>query len=116
MTARTATKSSDFAVQVSSKGLGYNTPQKAGRKLWLETITTAFPDLHSTIEDIFTDGEKVATRVTARMTHNSEFMGVAPTGKLIESSAVALDRVVNGQIVEKWEMRDLQSVLARLGA
>ncbi len=34
MTARTATTSSDFAIQVSDHGLGYNPPQKAGRKLW----------------------------------------------------------------------------------
>lgn len=29
-----ATASSDFAIDVSDKGLGYNKPQKMGRKLW----------------------------------------------------------------------------------
>ena len=34
MSTRTATRSSDFPIQVSVHGLGYNRPQKLGRKLW----------------------------------------------------------------------------------
>ena len=34
MTATTAKSSSDFPVTVSDHGLGYNAPQKLGRKLW----------------------------------------------------------------------------------
>ena len=34
MTTTTATSSSDFAVTASDHGLGYNGPQKMGRKLW----------------------------------------------------------------------------------
>lgn len=32
--AKTESKSSDFAVEVTDKGPGYNAPQKMGRKLW----------------------------------------------------------------------------------
>ncbi len=34
MTTNTATSSNDFAIDVSKKGLGYNKPQKMGKKLW----------------------------------------------------------------------------------
>ena len=34
MTTTTATSSSDFAITMSDHGLGYNAPQKMGRKLW----------------------------------------------------------------------------------
>ncbi len=34
MSSRNASKSTDFAIEVSGRGLGYNLPQKMGRKLW----------------------------------------------------------------------------------
>jgi len=40
-----------------------------------------FPDLRWTIEEMIAEGDKVAERLTARGTHEGEFMGVAPTGK-----------------------------------
>jgi predicted ester cyclase len=40
-----------------------------------------FPDLHLTIEEMVAEGEKVAERLSARGTHEGEFMDVAPTGQ-----------------------------------
>jgi hypothetical protein len=40
------TQTRDFAVETSTRGLGYNLPQKMGRRLWLPmflTAVTAFP-------------------------------------------------------------------------
>ena len=41
----------------------------------------AFPDLTYTIEDQIAEGDKVATRFTARGTHLGELAGHPPTGK-----------------------------------
>src|SRR3954471_6615716 len=38
----------------------------------------AFPDLHTTLEDVLVDGDRVVVRGTDRGTHRGDFMGVAP--------------------------------------
>ena len=77
-----------------------------------------FPDLNTTIEDIFSDptGEKVAIRHTYRGTHTGTYMGVPPTGKAVQVSANDLYHLKDGQIVEEWSEFDLLGVLQQIGA
>ena len=49
-----------------------------------------FPDLHLTIEEMVAEGEKVAERLSARGTHEGEFMNVAPTRKWAEWQGQAI--------------------------
>ena len=60
----------------------------------------AFPDMRVTVEEVITEGNTVAARVTMRGTHLGEFMGVAPTSKRVEVRAVDMFRIANGKIVE----------------
>jgi len=62
----------------------------------------AFPDLEMTIELQIAEGPWVATRVTFRGTHMGEFAGVPATGRRIEYSGTAMDRLENGKVVEMW--------------
>ncbi len=78
-------------------------------------IHTIFPDYHHTIEQIMTDGDMVAVRLTASGTHQAPFMGVAPTGKLITNGVLMMMRVQEGKIVEYWANADLASTLEQLG-
>jgi hypothetical protein len=47
----------------------------------IEKYLAAFPDTRFTIDDQFAEGEHVATRWTARGTHQGEIGGISPTGK-----------------------------------
>ncbi len=78
-------------------------------------IHTIFPDYHHTIEQIMTDGDMVAVRLTASGTHQAPFMGVAPTGKRITNGVLMMMRVKDGRIVEYWANADLASTLEQLG-
>lgn len=52
-----------------------------GLKRFISMYLTAFPDIHFTIEDLISEGDKVVVRYTATGTHQGELMGIAPTGK-----------------------------------
>ena len=67
---------------------------------------TGFPDWHETIEDIIAEGDKVWIRISYIGTHTGEFMGVAPTGKKITTTAVDIYRIVNGKLAEYWNVTD----------
>jgi predicted ester cyclase len=78
-------------------------------------IHTIFPDYHHTIEQIITDGDMVAVRLTASGTHQAPFMGVGPTGKIITNQVLMMMRVKDGKIIEYWANADLASTLEQLG-
>ena len=63
---------------------------------------TAFPDTRHFIEDLIAEGDKVVVRLSARGTHTGELMGIAPTGKEVTLSAVAIYRLHGGKIIERW--------------
>ncbi len=82
----------------------------------MRAVRSAFPDLRLTIEDQIAEGDKVITRVTFRGTHRGEFRGIAPTGKQVEYSGIAIDRIANGKIVEMWHLSDGLGLLQQIGA
>jgi predicted ester cyclase len=65
-------------------------------------VLSGFPDAQTTLEDIVAEGDRVATRLTLSGTHTKEYYGVAPTGKKVSMSMLAIDRIANGKIVESW--------------
>lgn len=82
----------------------------------MQAIRSAFPDFHLVIEDQIAEGDKVGTRVTFHGTHQGEFRGIAPTGKQIEYSGVAIDRIVGGKAVEMWHLANQLALLQQVGA
>jgi steroid delta-isomerase-like uncharacterized protein len=76
----------------------------------------AFPDLRLTVEDIFSEGNMVAARVTFRGTHRGEFQGIPPTGKEVAFSSMEFNRVVSSKVEEHWVELDLFGLMQQLGA
>jgi steroid delta-isomerase-like uncharacterized protein len=74
----------------------------------------AFPDLKMTIEQQIAEGPWVATRVTFRGTHMGEFAGVPATGRRIEYSGTAMDRLENGKVVEMWHTVNMHLLLRQI--
>ncbi len=85
------------------------------RGLW-EVFLTGFPDLHSTIEDMVSEGDKVVLRWRVEGTHTGEFMGVAPSNKKITLGITEIFRVENGQLVEAWDQFDQLGLMQQIGA
>src|SRR5215218_2109641 len=54
-------------------------------KRFVVEFHSAFPDIHTIIEEQIAEGDKVVTRWRSRATHQGELRGMAPTGKVVES-------------------------------
>ena len=78
-------------------------------------ILAAFPDIHFTINDQFTSGEKVSTRWTAKGTNTGPFGEMPATGKRVEIEGFIIDQVVNGKIAKRWELWDQMAMMQQLG-
>lgn len=75
----------------------------------------AFPDWHSDVELLVTDGSVVTEVFTARGTHRGELMGVAATGRTVELRGINVFRVERGLIVERWGRLDELGLRRQLG-
>jgi predicted ester cyclase len=87
-----------------------------GAKDHIRGVRQTYPDLHLTIEQQIAEDEWVVTRVTMRGTHRGEWQGIQPTGRSVEVTAVNIDRVVNGRIVEHGGAANLPEPLLEIGA
>ena len=86
-----------------------------GLKQTLATQFTAFPDLHTTIEDMVAEGDKLVARLTATGTHQGEYQGIAPTGKKVTGTVININHGVGGKVVETWQVSDRLSMMQQLG-
>jgi steroid delta-isomerase-like uncharacterized protein len=85
-------------------------------KAYLQGYMTALPDLRLTVEDIFGEGDRVFSRVRLQGTNTGQLRGMPPTGKRIDIAWVMnACRVVDGQIVEEWEILDQFEIMRQLG-
>lgn len=75
----------------------------------------AFSDFRHEVEQQIAEGDLVVTRVTGFGRHTGDFLGIAPTGKDVQMSGIAIHRVADGKIVEHWAQIDALGLLAQLG-
>ena len=79
-------------------------------------VRQTYPDLHLTIDRQVAEGDWVVTQVTARGTHRGTWLGMKPTGKAVEITAVNVDHVVGGRIVEHGGAANSLEALLDIGA
>jgi steroid delta-isomerase-like uncharacterized protein len=86
-----------------------------GYKQFFSMLRSAFPDLDVTIEDQIAEGDRVATRWTARATHRGEFAGVPPSGKQGIVRGVSIYRLAGGTVAECWTNEDDLGLMMQIG-
>lgn len=84
-------------------------------KAFNESLFRGFPDIHHTMEDVISEGDKVVYRTTIQGTHTGEFLGTPPTGKLVKVNDFTLLQIFNDKIVEWWYECNLLEVMQQLG-
>jgi steroid delta-isomerase-like uncharacterized protein len=78
-------------------------------------LRNAFPDHHTSIEDMLAEGDKVTMRATYSGTHEGDFMGIPPTGERFVQNQVHIMRFADGKVVEHWGVRDDLGQMQQLG-
>lgn len=103
----------DFLINIA--GMPHRRRGTADWRQNVGVILTGFPDLDLRMDDIVSEGDRVAVRMTFTGTHTGEFMGVSPTGRRIEYSSSEIYRFENGKIAEEWINSDVLSLLQQIG-
>jgi steroid delta-isomerase-like uncharacterized protein len=101
---------------VSHDPAGFKQGGVAQLKQLMTSIYVAFPDFHLDIDELIAEEDRVVKRFTIHCTHQGEFLGVPPTGKLITFSGTDTYRVVDGKFVEEWANIDWLGFMQQLGA
>jgi len=87
-----------------------------GARQHLLGVRRTYPDLRLEVVRQIAEGDLVASEVIMRGTHRGEWLGIAPTGKSVVVTAVNIDRVAEGLIVEHGGAANLLSPLLEIGA
>ena len=93
-------------------------PHSLNREQYIQGVEMgrqAFSNLTLSIEELIAEGEKVVLRVIVRGRHTGPLQGIAPTGKQVEYTSIAIRRIVDGKIAEEWQTNDQLSLLQQLG-
>jgi len=99
---------------VNHNGLGLSVMGPDDIARLAEAQRTAFPDLHSTLDELVAEGDRVAVRGHDDATHLGEFMGYPPTGKPVHFTWLDLFRVEGGRLAESWVETDVEAMRGQL--
>lgn len=64
-----------------------------------DRVWRGFPDMRITIEEMFAEGDAVISRVVWSGTHEGDYDGIAPTGRVVTMRGLSLYRIRNGRFV-----------------
>ena len=91
-------------------------PGPEGFRQFYARARSAFPDMRYTVHDLIAEGDKVVVRWTWSGTHTGVFRGIAPTGRPVTVTGMAIYRLAGGRIVERWVELSMQGLLQQLSA
>lgn len=90
-------------------------PGREGLGALYRLTLAGFPDFEVSIEQLVAEGDLVAVRLTNTGTNAGSFMGQPPTNKRATWTTMAIFRVADGKLVERWGIIDALSLFRQLG-
>jgi predicted ester cyclase len=101
-----------FSEDVTNNGVRVGVAGPVGR---IRDRLDAFPDLTTTIQDMFVSGDKLAVTLIWRGTHTGPYGGVAATGKPVEVRDTAIWHFRDGKVAEILTLQDQFGMLKQIG-
>ena len=105
-----------FAPNFTARLPGAPALDREGWKAFLNMFRIGFPDLHLEAEEMVATNDRLIIRVILHGTHQGDFQGMAPTGKRVAFTGIAMFRIADGQAVEHWGEMDILGMMQQLGA
>ena len=75
-----------------------------------------FENFTITVDEIFSCGDRVITRVSAEGTHTGDFRILPATGRSYELTGIDIFEFVDGRVVQHWHETDHLELFTQLGA
>ncbi len=91
-----------------------STPEEfaAGAAAW----AAHFTDLQVDLEELFTAGNRVVSRVTYRGRHTGDFKQVPARGRVVAVAGIDIFEFEDGRVVQHWHETDHLELFRQLGA
>lgn len=81
---------------------------------YYSAIRSAIPDARYEIDDLIAEGDRVVVRWRMLGTHKGAFGDIPASGKSIILKGIAIYRVEDGILMERWVVSDLHGVLEQI--
>lgn len=75
----------------------------------------SFPDLHFSIEQILSEGDRVVMQLLMEGTHRGPWLGIPASDKKIQVRMFTIHRIVRDKIVEDWVLVESLGLFQQLG-
>ena len=99
-----------------TNGWGEGVPQSIeSAKEFYAAALQAFPDLQYLTLDLVAERDWVVQRMMMRGTFKGEFLGLQPTGEVVEAGGISMWRIADGKIVEHWGYADDAGFWSQVG-
>ena len=90
-------------------------PGLQGLKDVVRGMRVAFPDMHWSVEEQLTDGDRVLTHFEWTGTHRGLFLGVPATERPVKVWGMVIDRFLDGRIKDTRILMDTLGLMIQLG-
>jgi predicted ester cyclase len=101
-----------FSEDLRTNGVHVGVAGPVGR---IRERLTGFPDVTTSIEDMFVSGDKLAVTLIWRGTHTGPYGGVAATGKPVAVRDTAIWHFTGGKVTEILTIQDQFGILKQIG-
>jgi steroid delta-isomerase-like uncharacterized protein len=101
-----------FSEELRTNGVQVGVAGPVGR---IRERLTGFPDLGTSIEDMFVSGGKLAVTLMWRGTHTGPYGGVPASGKPVEVRDSAIWHFRDGKVAEIFTLQDQFALLKQVG-
>jgi predicted ester cyclase len=101
-----------FSEELRTNGVHVGVAGPVGR---IRDRLTGFPDVSTSIQDMFVSGDKLAVTLIWRGTHTGSYGGVAATGKPVEVRDTAIWHFLDGKVTEILTLQDQFAILKQTG-
>jgi predicted ester cyclase len=97
--------------------IGGNPPMdRAGHEAFAKAFYAAFEGIHHTIEEVLSDGDRVAVRFVLNGRHTGNFLGVPASGRTITACANVIMHVADGKVTKLFGVFDEAGLFRQIGS
>lgn len=95
---------------------GRNAEGHAPFKAFVSMFQSSFCGIRVTVDQTVEEGDMVASRWTAHMTHTGPDLGVPPTNRKVQVSGMSMGRFRDGRMIEGWNSWDQMGLMTQIHA